>query len=132
MRTLLAAALVTAATLLSGSVAATAESAPPQPVVDVSCEALGDFTARITNVNASLVKGATLVTGKSDAFGTGVVFDVFDMYDVGRGNAPVVDGRGFAKDIVYCTVDLSEVVGVPGYVVPVGIKLTGQAAQSMR
>lgn len=132
MRRLFAAAVLAAATLLSGSAAGSAESAPPQPVVDVSCEVLGDFTARITNVNASLVKGATLVTGKSDAFGTGVVFDVYGIYDVGRGNAPVVEGRGFAKDIVHCTVDLSDVVGIPGYVVPAGIKLTGQAAQSTR
>lgn len=132
MRRLFAAAVLTAATLLSGSAVGSAESAPPQPVVDVSCDVIGDFTARLTNVNASLVKGATLVTGKSDAFGTGVVFDVYDVYEVGRGNAPVVEGRGFENDIVYCTVDLSDVVGIPDYVVPVGIKLTGQAARSMR
>lgn len=129
MRTITAAIAIVAATLLPGAAAQPAASAPPQPVVAVSCDGLGDFTARITNVNASLVKGATLVTGKSDEFGTGVVFDVYDSYDVGRGHAPVVDGRGFADDIVYCNVDLSEIVGVPGYVVPVGIKLTGRAAR---
>lgn len=55
-----------------------------------------------------------------------------NVYDVGRGHAPVVADRGFAKDIVYCTVDLSTVVGVPGYVVPAAIKTTGRTAQSLR
>ena len=131
MRRQLTAAAIAVATLLSGEMPVSADPPERQPVVNLSCEELGDFTARITNVNASLVKGATLVTGKSDLFGTGVVFDVYDMYDNGRGHAPVVADRGFAKDLVHCTVDLSEVVGIPGYVVPIGIKLTGHAAKNL-
>lgn len=131
MRKQLAAAAVATATLFTGAMTAAADPPERQPVVDLSCEVLGDFTARITNVNASLVNGSTLVTGKSDAYGTGIVFDIYDVYDVGRGRAPVVEGRGFEPHIVECTVDLSEVVGIPGYIVPVGIKLTGQTAKNL-
>ena len=131
MRRQLTAAVVATASLLAGAATVSADPPDRQPIVDVTCEGLGEFTARITNANASLVKGKTLVTGKSDLFGTGIVFDVYDVYDSGRGNAPVVDGRGFADKIVYCTVDLSDVVGIPDYLVPTGIKVTGQTAKSL-
>ena len=62
----------------------------------------------------------------STEYGPGIVFDVFDLYEVGRGNAPVREGSGLADQIEICTVDLTPIVGVP-YLIPIGLKLTGQA-----
>jgi hypothetical protein len=118
-----------AAALLLGTAGVASADPPANDVlVDVTCPSLGTTQARLPNIRASLESGKTLVTGISTEFGPGIVFDVFDIYDTGRGNAPVVEGRGIAENIEVCTVDLTPIVGFP-YVIPTGLKLTGQAAK---
>ena len=119
---------ILAAALAFGTAGATSAERPPNDVlVDVTCPSFGTTQARIPNIRASLLGGKTLVTGVSTEYGTGIVFDVFDIYDSGRGNAPVPEGSGLAEQIEICTVDLTP-LGEP-YVIPIGLKLTGQATE---
>ena len=129
MRRKLLISAAVAAALVVGTAGATSAERPANDVlVDVTCSSFGTTQARIPNIRASLEGGKTLVTGVSTEYGPGIVFDVFDIYDVGRGHAPVPDGSGLAEKIEICTVDLTPIVGRP-YVIPVGLKLTGQAAK---
>jgi hypothetical protein len=120
--------------LTAGVLAATVATASADPpdnkvVVEVTCEGLGTLEVRVPNGQAVFVVGATMATGQTDLAGVGVVFDLYGLFDGGRGNAPVVDGRGIADRIIPCTVDLSP-IGGPA-VVPVGIKATGQTARNL-
>lgn len=125
-KTLVSAAV--AGALLLGTAGATSAERPPNDVlVEVTCPSFGTTEARIANIRASLLGEKTLVTGVSTEYGPGIVFDVFDWYDVGRGHAPVPEGSGLAEQIEICTVDLTP-LGEP-YVIPIGLKLTGQATE---
>ena len=53
-----------------------------------------------------------------------MVFDLADLFEGGRANAPVVEGRGFANRLLACTADLTPFGGPP--LVPIGILATGQ------
>ena len=117
---------VAAALLVGVAGSASAERPANDVLFDVTCPSLGTTQARIPNIRASLEGEKTLVTGVSTEYGPGIVFDVFDWYDVGRGHAPVPEGSGLAAQIEICSVDLTP-LGEP-YVIPIGLKLTGQAA----
>lgn len=123
-----------AVAMTAGVLAATVTTASADPpankvVVDVTCEGLGVLEVRVPNGQAVFGQEATMATGQSDLAGVGVVFDLYDLFDAGRGKAPVVPGRGIANRIIACTVDLTPIGGPP--VVPVGIKATGQTAKAL-
>ena len=113
-----------------GAAAGPATAAPPdnKVTVEVTCEGLGTFEARVPNGRAVLDLGATMATRQSEV-GVGVVFDLFDLFEGGRANAPVVDGRGFANRLLPCTSDLSPFGGPAA--VPIGILATGQVMKNL-
>ena len=121
--------------LTVGVLAATVAPASADPpdnkvVVEVTCDGLGTLEVRVPNGQAVFGKAATMATGQNDLAGVGVVFDLFGLFDDGRGKAPVVEGRGIANRIIPCTADLSSIGGPVG--VPIGIKATGQTAKALR
>lgn len=126
-------ALIVVLGMLAGT-AAVASAAPPDNklVFDVTCPfGEGQVTVQARNPNQQAVWGqqVNLVTGQTER-GVGITFDLFDELDKGgRGKAPVSD-RGFFDRVVVCTVDLEPVLGFP-FVVPAGVKLTGQAAKNL-
>ena len=127
---MLAAAALTVGMLAASVATASADPPDNKVIVEVTCEGLGTLEVRVPNDQAVFGNAATMATGQSDLVGVGVVFDLFGLFDGGRGNAPVVDGMGIAERIIPCTADLSSVGGPVG--VPIGVMATGQTAGALR
>jgi hypothetical protein len=127
---MLAAAALTVGMLAASVATASADPPDNKVVVEVTCESLGTLEVRVPNGQAVFGNAATMATGQNDLVGVGVAFDLFGLFDDGRGKAPVVDGRGIGDRIIPCTADLSSIGGPVG--VPIGILATGQTAKALR